>query len=248
MISFTNKTVLITGAIGGIGAAAARLFYRAGANVVLTDLDEAGASAAAQNLDPGGLRCKSFRLDISDHAGCRQVAEAGAAQFGGAIDYLVNCAGIYIYRENLLRDLSPVQWRTMLNVNLDGCFNISQAVIPYLSDSSAIVLVSSVAAHRGSLMHASYAAAKNGVIGLARSLALELAPRTRVNAISPGLINTPMADAMITANGEAVKAAIPLKRFGEPEEAASVIAFLCSDLASYVSGNVIHVNGGMYIG
>ncbi|MDO8768254.1 MAG: SDR family NAD(P)-dependent oxidoreductase [Burkholderiaceae bacterium] len=247
MISFPHRTVLITGACGGIGAATAEQFFSGGANVILTDLNEDSVKEAAKRLDPTEVRARGYKLNISDHDECRTVV-ADAARHFGQIDSLVNCAGIYIYREGLLSDLTQAQWRTMMSVNLDGCFNICQAVIPHLGDDSSIVLVSSVAAHRGSFMHSSYAAAKNGVIGLARSLALELAPRTRVNAISPGLINTPMTDAMVAHSGDVVKENIPLKRFGAPSEAAGVIVFLCSSLASYVSGDVIHVNGGMYIG
>jgi 3-oxoacyl-[acyl-carrier protein] reductase len=249
MIDFNGKTILITGAGGGIGAAAANLFHKAGARLVLTDLSEAVLEPTVQALTSQGASPDSFLatpLDISDASACATVVATAAARFSG-IDSVVNCAGIYIYREGLLVDLTPRQWQKMISINFDGCFHLCQAVIPHLNDDSAIVLVSSVAASRGSHMHSSYAAAKSGVVGLSRSLALELAPKTRVNCISPGLINTPMASAMVAHRGDAVKEAIPLKRFGEPEEAASVIAFLCSRMASYVNGETINVNGGMYI-
>lgn len=249
MITFQNKTILITGASGGIGAAAAKLFHAAGANLVLTDLDAAQVKktgdAVAQASKAEG-RTQTYALDIADANACHAVATAASEKFGG-IDAVVNCAGIYIYKEGLLADLSLEQWHRMIGINLTGCFNICKATIPHLKQDSAIVLIASVAASRGSFMHSSYAASKNGVIGLARSLALELAPKTRVNAISPGLINTQMAGPMVADRGDSVKAAIPLQRFGEAAEAAGAIAFLCSDLASYISGVTLNVNGGMYI-
>jgi 3-oxoacyl-[acyl-carrier protein] reductase len=249
MISFTHKNVLITGAGGGIGAATAKLFHSAGASVVLTDVNEQvlAPTVTALSVEAGSTkRMLALPLDITDPVACHSVAKKARDTFG-AIDSVVNCAGIYVYREGLLADLTQLQWRRMLSINLDGCFNLSQAVIPHLSNNSSIVLIASVAASRGSLMHSSYAASKSGVIGLGRSLALELAPKTRVNTISPGLINTQMASAMVADRGDAVKDGIPLKRFGEAVEAAGVIAFLCSDLASYVNGETLNVNGGMYI-
>ena len=249
MITFQNKTILITGASGGIGAAAAKLFHGAGANLVLTDLDtdqvEKKAVALTQVSKAEG-RIQTYALDVADASACHTVAAAASETFGG-IDAVVNCAGIYVYKEGLLTDLTLEQWHRMIDINLTGCFNICKATIPHLKQGSAIVLIASVAASRGSFMHSSYAAAKNGVIGLARSLALELAPKTRTNVISPGLINTQMAGPMVADRGDAVKAAIPLQRFGEAVEAAGAIAFLCSDLASYISGVTLNVNGGMYI-
>lgn len=250
MINFHGKTVLITGAGGGIGAATAQIFCRADAQLVLTDLSASVLEPTIEALASQGAspeRIMALPLDISDPSACASVFHQASARFSG-IDYVVNCAGIYIYREGLLVDLSAQQWQTMIRINLDGCFHLCQAAIPHLNNNSAIVLVSSVAASRGSPMHASYAAAKSGVVGLSKSLAQELAPKTRVNVISPGLINTAMASAMVAHRGDAVKEAIPLRRFGEPEEAASVIAFLCSNMASYVNGETINVNGGMYIG
>lgn len=250
MIDFHGKTVLITGAGGGIGAATAQLLHRAGAQLVLTDLSAEVLKPTLQALAEQGAstdRILALPLDVCDAKACASVLAQAAARFSG-IDSVIHCAGIYIYREGLVADLSTEQWQHMLRVNLDGCFHLCQAAIPHLRPHSAIVLVASVAASRGSAMHAGYAAAKSGVIGLAKSLALELAPATRVNVISPGLINTAMASAMVAHRGSAVKDAIPLQRFGEPEEAASVIAFLCSGMASYVTGETINVNGGMYIG
>lgn len=249
MITFENKTILVTGASGGIGAAAAKMFHAAGANLVLTDLDESSVKKTSEAFVQASTAEKqvlTYALDIADANACHSVANAASERFGG-IDAVVNCAGIYIYKEGLLTDLTLEQWHRMIGINLTGCFNICKATIPHLKTDSSIVLIASVAASRGSFMHSSYAAAKNGVIGLARSLALELAPKTRVNVISPGLINTQMAGPMVADRGDAVKAAIPLKRFGDAAEAAGAIAFLCSDLASYISGVTLNVNGGMYI-
>ncbi len=143
--------------------------------------------------------------------------------------------------------MTDEQWRETIGINLDGVFYTCRAIAPLLRDGGAIVNIASMAGHRGSYQHAHYAAAKGAVLSFSRSLALELAPRIRVNAVSPGLIDTPMVKPLLAARGDELLAATPLKRLGQPEEVARAIAFLCSDWASFITGETLHINGGLYI-
>lgn len=172
------------------------------------------------------------------------LAEACRDRFGHA-DFLVTGAGVY--RDQLVASMSDEQWRETLGINLDGVFFTCRAVAPLLRDGGAIVNIASMAGHRGSYQHAHYAAAKGAVLSFSRSLALELAPRIRVNAVSPGLIDTPLIRPLLAAKGDELIKATPLKRLGRPEEVARAVAFLCSDWASFVNGETLHINGGLCI-
>ena len=135
-----------------------------------------------------------------------------------------------------------------MGINLDGVLYASRAMIPVLNEGGSMVHIASVAGHGGSRLHAHYATAKAGVLGLARSLALELAPQNiRVNAVSPGIIDTPMIEDLMKLKGDIIFATTPMGRLGTPDEVAGVIAFLASDLASFITGETVHVNGGYYI-
>lgn len=243
MIDFSDKVLLLTGANGAIGRAVAQLFHRHGAICVLTDLDIEGMTAFARELDPGGERVLALRQDAAQAGDAERVVEATAARFG-RIDALVTAAGLY--RDRLVSEMSEAEWRQSIAINLDGVFHSCRAAIPHLAEGSAIVNIASMAGHRGSYAHAHYAAAKGGVLSLSRSLALELAPRTRVNAVSPGLIEGPMVQPLIARKPELIPNT-PMRRLGTAEEVAGVVAFLCSDLAGFVTGETIHVNGGLHI-
>lgn len=243
MIDFSGKVLLLTGANGAIGRAIARLFHHHGALCALTDLDEDGMAGFARELDPGGERVLALRQDAALAGDAERVVEATVARFG-RIDVLVTAAGLY--RDRLVSEMSEAEWRQSIAINLDGVFHSCRAAIPHLAEGSAIVNLASMAGHRGSYAHAHYAAAKGGVLSLSRSLALELAPRTRVNAVSPGLIEGPMVQPLIARKPELIPNT-PMKRLGTAEEVASVVAFLCSDLARFVTGETIHVNGGLHI-
>jgi 3-oxoacyl-[acyl-carrier protein] reductase len=145
--------------------------------------------------------------------------------------------------------MSDEAWRETLAINLDGVFYACRAAMPLLRQGGAIVNVASMAGHRGSVRHAHYAACKAAVLAFTRSLVHELSPRgIRANCVSPGVIATPMTESIMRENGAALLAATPLRRFGTPEEVASVIAFLASDAASYVTGETVQINGGAYMG
>jgi len=244
MLSFAGKTILITGAAGGIGRATARLLASLDANIALTDTSTDALRQAADELASGAGRITTHQLDVTDLASCREVAGAVAGEHGG-VDHLVHAAGIY--PQVMVEDMTAEQWRTVMSVNVDGTFNICLAVIPVLNDGSSIVNIASVAAHRGSYSHAHYSASKGAVVSFTRSLARELAPRTRVNAISPGLIETAMTVETIKQIGPSLLEGTPLKRFGTADEVAGGIVFLCSSLASFVTGESLQVNGGLHM-
>lgn len=246
MISFEGKTVLITGAASGIGKACAHLMGSAGANLALTDINEAVLEAVKAELESAtiGTHISCHKLDVADQAACVQVA-AMAAACHGAIDHLVHAAGIY--PQALVSDMQASDWQQLMRINLDGTFYICRAVLEHLSDDSSIVSLASVAAHRGSFAHAHYAASKGAVSSFSKSLALELAPRTRVNVVSPGIIETPMTLDLLKHKGQSMLDNTPLRRFGTAQEVAGGIAFLCSPLARFVTGETLHINGGLYI-
>jgi 3-oxoacyl-[acyl-carrier protein] reductase len=245
MFDFTGKVMVLSGANGGITRAVARAFHGCGARMVLSDLDADAMAAFAAELDPAGEIVVATGCDVADSAAVEAAVALCEQRFGGA-DFLVTGAGLYL--DQLSAGMTDAQWRQAIAVNLDGTFHFCRAIQRIIRDGGAIVNIASVAAHRGSRLHAHYAAAKGGVLGLTRSLAIELAPRNvRVNAVSPGVIETAMTASLIEAQGDTLIGLTPLKRFGRPEEVASVILFLCSELASFVTGETIHINGGLYI-
>jgi len=244
VISFEGKVAAITGAGNGIGLAAARLMAAHGARLALADLDGARLQEVAAELDPGGQRVLARALDVADPAACDRLMAEAAAHFGG-LDHLVHCAGIY--PEKLVKDTSDEAWRKLMAVNLDGTFYVCRAAQPHLRDGGSVVLMTSLAAQRGSYAHAAYAASKGAVQSFTRSLALELAPAIRVNAVAPGIIATSMTSDLIGQKGAQLLESTPLRRFGTAGEIAGAIAFLCSPLAGFVTGEVMQVNGGIYI-
>jgi 3-oxoacyl-[acyl-carrier protein] reductase len=245
MYDFAGRTLFLTGANGAIGRAVAREFLNSGANVFLTDLSTAGLEEFLLTLGATASRVDTANVDVTHGSEIEDAVARCVSRFGG-IDFLVPMAGLYPERE--LAAMSEGEWRRAIDVNLNGVFLSYRSAARHLRDKSAVVMVSSIAAHRGSAMHAHYAAAKGGVLSLMRSAALELAPRTRVNAVSPGIIETEMTRTLVATRGDRLVAQTPLGRLGQPGEVASTIAFLCSDAASFITGETIHVNGGLYIG
>lgn len=244
MFDFRGKTLLLTGANGVISRTIARTFFDLGANCVLTDLDEPGISAFARELDPSGKRAVTMRQDVTNAADADRAVERVREHFG-SLNFLVTSAGLY--REKSVEEMDDAHWRKGLAVNLDGVFYACRAAIPLFEDGSAIVNLASMAGHRGSRLHADYSAAKGAVLSFSRSLAIELAPRVRVNAVSPGLIDTPLIEGLLKVAGEMLIQSTPTKRLGKPQEVARVVAFLCSDWASFITGETVHINGGLYI-
>ena len=189
-------------------------------------------------------RVAVLRMDAANPDDAQRAVDVARNRFGG-IDCLVPSAGLY--RAQPVEEMTDAQWRQILSINLDGVFYLCRRAIPALREGSAIVQTTSVAAHRGAFYNAHYSASKGGLLSLTRSLARELGPKTRVNAVSPGIIATPMTHDLIARRGTESVEQTPLKRLGQPSEIASVIGFLCSSAASFITGEVIHVNGGLYI-
>ncbi len=246
MISFEGQTFLITGAAGGIARATAEMVVRNGANIALSDVDPAALETLRTELLAlaPAAQITVHVTDVSDAAACEYTAREVAQRFG-KIDHLVHAAGIY--PEKLVADMQNDEWRRLMNINLDGTFYICRAVIPYLAEGSSIVNLASVAGQRGSYSHAHYSASKGAVISFSRSLALELAPKTRVNAVSPGIIATPMTKDLLEKSGPALLQGTPLKRLGTAAEVAGGIVFLCSPLAGFITAETLQINGGLYI-
>lgn len=241
-----GKTALITGAARGIGKAIALKFASEGANIAFTDLviDQAG-EATEHEIASLGVKCKGYTSNAANFEETHQVVEQVMQDFG-RIDILVNNAGIT--KDGLMMRMSEQQWDAVINVNLKSAFNFIHAVTPVMMRQKAgsIINMSSVVGVSGNAGQANYSASKAGMIGLAKSVAKELGSRgIRANAIAPGFIITDMTGQLSEEVRNEWAKQIPLRRGGTPEDVANVAIFLASDLSSYVSGQVIHVCGGM---
>lgn len=244
-INFSDQVILLTGAAGGIGSAIARVCYGLGARLLLADFDGEGAMALASSLDPTGVRAKAIAYDASNPSDADAAVSACITHFG-RIDHVVPAAAVY--EEHSFATMSDEDWRRTISINLDGVFYICRRAIPHLPTGGTIVTIASDAAHEGcSPLHVHYGASKGGVLAFTRSLAKEVAPRIRVNTVSPGTIKTPMVEELLRLRGDKFLAITPAGRFGTAEEVANVVAFLCSEASSYIIGEAIHVNGGSYM-
>ena len=244
-----GKTAIITGAASkrGIGLATAKAFIAHGARVAITDVDAENLPKAHAAI---GDDQRAFVCDVTDAARCREVAAQVAADFGG-IDILVNNAGI-VFGTPIL-EITAGEYDTVLGINLRGNFNMAQAVIPFMREkgAGAIVCVSSIAGQSGGGVfgRSHYAAAKAGIMGLAKALGRELAPENiRVNAVAAGSVDNDFTRGRMTPEIKAAVAKnVPMGRLGTPEDMANACLFLASDLAGYVTGTVLDVNGGLLI-
>lgn len=244
-IDLTGRVALVTGASRGIGRAVAEALAGAGATVLAAARGQ-NAEAAAQGIREAGGRAEAVALEVTD-AGAVQAAVDGALERYGRLDVLVNNAGIT--RDQLLLRMKREDWDAVLATNLTGAYLCTQAVLkPMLKQRAGrIVCVTSVVGQMGNAGQANYAASKAGVIGLVKSLAREVASRSiTVNAVAPGLIDTDMTRAVSEAARVQWAAQIPLGRLGTPADVAAAVCFLASDAASYITGHVLAVNGGMY--
>lgn len=246
-IDLTGKVVLITGASQGIGERIARTFHEAGATVVLNhpDLGSTAEDAAAVAAELNAGRPESAHViaaDVSQPAQVETMMGEISTRLGG-LDFLVNNAAII--RDRTIAKMSLEEWDAVVNVNLSGVFYCCKYALDAMRDGGAIVSFGSIAAIQGFFGQANYAAAKAGVQSMMRVLSREAARRgIRVNAVAPGVIETSMAATIPEEVRAEMRKNIPLARFGEPAEVASVVLFLCSPLASYVTGQTLEINGG----
>lgn len=241
-----GKTALITGASKGIGKAIAIKYAEEGANVAFTYLSSVEKGEALEKeLNAFGIKAKGYRSDASDFKSADELVNAVVAEFG-SLDILINNAGIT--RDNLLLRMNEEAWDEVININLKSCFNTVKAVTRTMMKAKAgsIINITSVVGIKGNAGQANYAASKSGIIGFTKSVALELGSRNiRCNAIAPGFIETEMTSVLDEKTVQGWRDAIPMKRGGQPEEVASACVFLGSDMSSYISGQVLQVDGAM---
>ncbi|MEJ2007888.1 MAG: SDR family NAD(P)-dependent oxidoreductase [Acidobacteriota bacterium] len=248
-ITLENHVAVVTGGSRGIGAATVKLFAEAGCKVVFSYLRSAAAAREVANAcsnAPGSVL--AVRADVSKMASAGKLIDKAIGRFG-RLDILVANAGIWNADPERIEEMTESQWDKMVAVNLKGVYSVIRCAAPRMIQQKRgrIIAVSSTAGQRGEAFHTHYGAAKGGVISLVKGLATELAPHNiLVNAVAPGWVNTDMAKPILRKPSESRKAtsAIPLRRFARPEEVAMPILFLASEMSTYLTGEIININGG----
>jgi 3-oxoacyl-[acyl-carrier protein] reductase len=244
MMRFKDKIVMVTGGAAGIGRVTAEAFAREGAKLAICDVNPETGEAAAKSL---GAEASFEKVDVANETAVSEWTDQVVKRYG-RIDVLVNNAGIT--RDALLLRMKAADWDLVMNVNLKGAFLCTRAVVRYMAQqrSGRIVNVASVVGVVGNAGQANYVASKAGLIGLTKTVAREFAARgITVNAVAPGFIETQMTAVLSEKVKEGFLSQIPLGRAGTPEEVAGAVTFLASDQAAYLTGQVLHVSGGMYM-
>ena len=246
-MKLTGKVALVTGAAQGIGRAIGLLLARNGADIVVSDINLEKAEETAKEIRGIGPKAMAVKVDVSNLSDVERMVE-GILEKLAKIDILVNNAGIT--RDKLILRMTEEDWDAVLGVNLKGTFNCTKAVIRHMTKqrSGKIVNIASVVGEMGNAGQANYSASKAGVIGLTKTIAREYAQRgINVNAIAPGYIETPMTEALPGKAKEELKKLIPMERLGKPEDVAEAVLFLVSEESNYITGQVLNVNGGIYM-
>ncbi len=246
-IDLRHQVAVITGGGQGLGQATGNLLYAAGAKVVVTYLDDeagVGRTRAAETVAPWQERGLAVAADVRSREQMQAMFETVQARWG-KVDFLINNAAIL--RDRTVKKMADADWEDVIETNLSAVFRVVQTALPFLADGGRIVNMASISGVIGIFGQANYASAKAGVIGLTKVLSKELANRRiTVNAVAPGVILTEMGKSIPEESRQLMLSQIPLRRFGEPDEIGKVILFLCSDLASYMTGQTLHVNGGWW--
>ena len=239
-----NKNIIITGASGGIGNAIVKMFYDNGANILAsgTKLEK------LEELKSKFKNIKTLKFDISQNDKIEEFIEQATNELGGKLNCIVNNAGIT--QDNLAIRMSLDEWKKVIDINLTSTFLLSKFAIKKMlkNKSGKIINITSVVGHTGNLGQANYTASKAGLVAMSKSLAIEYAKKNiNINCVSPGFIKTAMTDKIDDKFKEVIVSKIPSARLGEPEDIANAVIFLASDQSSYINGETIHVNGGMYM-
>lgn len=245
MINLQDKTAIVTGSARGIGAEIALTLAKAGCNVVISDIDEQGSQEIAEKIKTLGRDSIAIKANVAAMADAEELIKQTKEKFG-SVDILVNNAGIT--RDNLLMRMSEAEWDSVISVNLKGTFNCIKAATRTMMKqrSGKIINLSSVVGVMGNAGQTNYSASKAGVIGLTKSVAKEFGSRNiQVNAIAPGYIQTDMTKDLSDSAKDQFMTLIPLQAAGTPQDVANATLFLASDLSNYITGQVLHVDGGM---
>ena len=245
MINLKNKKTVITGATGGIGNSITEMFHNQGAKILGTGTNIDKLEALKKNFQ--GILLQKF--DMSKHDEIERFVDEACDQLGGCPEILINNAGIT--KDNLSLRMSHDEWKQVIDINLTSTFLLCKYFLKKMikNKSGKIVNITSIVGHTGNVGQANYAASKSGIIGMSKSLALEYAKKNiNINCISPGFIKTNMTDKIDQKFKELIIAKIPSNKLGEPSDVANVVAFLSSEMSDYITGETIHVNGGMYLG
>jgi 3-oxoacyl-[acyl-carrier protein] reductase len=242
-----GRVALVTGAAQGIGKAVALLLARNGADIVVSDIKLEKAEEAANEIKSIGRKALAVKGDVANWNDVERMVEVILEKFA-KIDILVNNAGIT--RDKLILRMTEEDWDAVLDVNLKGTFHCTKAVVRHMAKqrSGKIVNIASVVGEMGNAGQANYSASKAGVIGLTKTIAREFAQRgININAIAPGYIETPMTEVLPEKAKEELKKLIPMERLGKPEDVAEAVLFLVSEESNYITGQVLNVNGGIYM-
>jgi len=243
MIDLKNTNIILTGATGGIGNSILEKLITSGANVLATGTNEDKLKSIKEKYE----NVITEKFDISNHSEIESFVNKANDTLGGRIDVLINNAGIT--RDNLSIRMKEDEWQKVIDINLTSTFLLSKNSIKKMlkSKKGKIINITSVVGHTGNIGQANYTASKAGVVAMSKSLALEYGKKNiNVNCISPGFITTDMTDKINDEYKEILKSRIPLDRFGSPNDIANAVIFLSSELSDYITGETLHVNGGMY--
>ena len=244
-ISLKERNVLVTGGAGGIGAEIVKSMYSLGANILISGSNEQKLEKLSNSFSNPLLY---FAADLSKRDDIEKLVERTLEKFNNKLDILINNAGIT--RDNLTLRMKDSEWNDVINLNLNSSFYLTKFFLKNMIKNryGRVINISSVVGSSGNLGQANYSASKAGIEGMSKSMALEVASRNiTINCVAPGFIETDMTKNLLSKNEDALKRSIPMGRVGSPDEIANVVSFLASDAAGYITGQTIHVNGGLYI-